>query len=267
MDIIDFLYYVLLGLIQGVTEFLPVSSSGHLEIIKFFFPDFGFTNSMELFITIALHLATALSIVVIFHKKIKNLILNQSKANILYLCKILVALIPAVIVGLLFESDIKYFFTGNITTLPLFFLFTAIILYLTEKIQYSSKELTFYTSALIGFAQALAIFPGISRSGITICVALFLGVKKSEAASFSFIISLPLIFGVMAKEILFGYSDLQADLISINYLPLIISFLISFFVGLVCCKYMLKIVEKNNLVVFSYYCFFLAILLYTSTFL
>ena len=257
MDIIDFIYYILLGLVQGITEFLPISSSGHLQLVE----HLGFSQSSGLFTTIILHFATALSILCVFHKKIKEIIFFQSDDSLSYILKISLALIPAVVIGLLFEEEIKSIFAGETYLLAIMFFITGIVLYCTNQIKESNNNLTYITVFLIGLAQAFAIMPGISRSGFTICMALFLGINKNEATNFSFIIALPLIFGVVIKSFLFNYSELQDEIIIVNFYSLLISFLVTFFVGLLCCRWMIKIVEKNKLSNFSYYCVALGLFL------
>lgn len=258
MEIIDFIYYILLGILQGITEFLPISSSGHLQVIS----HFGFSQPTSLFTTIILHFATALSIVIVFHQKIKQIIFLQSDDSLNYIFKIIIALIPAVIIGLFFEEEVeKIFSENNKYLLSIMFFITGMILYCTDQIKKTNNHLTYKIVFLIGIAQAFAILPGISRSGITICIALFLGLKKSEATSFSFIIFLPLIFGKIIKDLLFDYSSIRDEMLEVNFLPIIIAFFITFFVGLLCCKWMIQIVEKNKLVNFGYYCMGLALVL------
>ena len=258
MDIIEFIYYVLLGLIQGVTEFLPISSSGHLQLVELL----GFSHQTAgLFTTIILHFATALSILFVFHKKIKEIIFFQSDDSLGYIFKIILALIPAVVIGLLFEEQIKIIFTGDSFLLATMFFITGMVLYFTNQIKQKNKNLTYITVFLIGLAQAFAIMPGISRSGLTICTALFLGISKNEATNFSFIIALPLIFGVVIKSLLFDFAEVQDEIIIVNFYSLLIAFLVTFFVGLLCCKLMIKIVENNKLSNFSFYCISLAIFL------
>ena len=258
MEIIDFIYYILLGILQGVTEFLPISSSGHLQVIS----HFGFPQSTSLFTTIILHFATALSIVIIFRQKIKQIIFFRSDDSLNYIFKIIIALIPAVIIGLFFEEEVEEIFSeNNKYMLSIMFLITGTILYYTDKIKENNNNLTYKIVFFIGLAQAFAILPGISRSGITICTALFLGLKKSEATSFSFIIFLPLIFGKIIKDFLFDYSAVRDEMLEVNFLPIIIAFFITFFVGLVCCRWMIQVVEKNKLVYFGYYCIGLALFL------
>ena len=258
MEIIDIIYYFLLSLLQGITEFLPISSSGHLQLLS----HFGFSQSTSLFTTIILHFATALSIVVIFRQKIKQIIFFQSDDSFNYIFKIIIALIPAVIIGLFFEEEVeKIFSENNKYLLSITFLITGLTLSFTDQIKKTNNHLTYKIVLLIGVAQAFAILPGISRSGITICIALFLGLKKSEATSFSFIIFLPLIFGKIIKDFLFDYSTVRDEILAVNFLPIIIAFVITFFVGLLCCRWMIQIVEKNKLVNFGYYCIGLALVL------
>ena len=132
MDIIDFFYYILLGIIQGVTEFLPISSSGHLQVIN----HLGFSQSTSLLTTIILHFATALSIVIIFRQKIKRIIFFRSDNSLNYIFKIIIALIPAVIIGLFFEEEVEKIFSENSKyLLSAMFLITGIILYFTDQIK------------------------------------------------------------------------------------------------------------------------------------
>ncbi len=257
MEIIDFIYYIILGLVQGITEFLPISSSGHIQLIEFL----GFTQSSGLFTTIILHFASALSILFIFHKKIKEIIFFQSKDSLSYIFKIIFALVPAVLVGLSFEEQIKRIFEGEAYLLAIMFFITALVLYNTNKIKDGNRNLTYTIVFFVGLSQAFAIMPGISRSGLTICTALFLGISKNEATKFSFIIALPLIFGVVIKSLLFDFNEVQKEIITINIFPLLVAFILTFFVGLLCCKWMIKIVENNKLSNFSYYCFVLVFFL------
>ena len=262
MDIIEFIESILLGIIQGVTEFLPISSSGHLQLVEYLgLTPKSISNGEEtaLFTTIIFHFASALSILFVFHKKIKEKIFFQSDDSLGYILKIILALIPAVLVGLLFENQINEIFEADTHVLAIMFFITGTVLYFTNQIKDGNNSLTYITVFLIGLAQAFAIMPGISRSGLTICMALFLGINKNEATNFSFIIALPLIFGVVMKKLFFDMG--QVKMIDLNISALLIAFLVTFFVGLLCCRWMIKIVENNKLSHFSYYCFALALFL------
>jgi len=245
---------LILGLIQGLTEFLPVSSSGHLEIGKVLFGS-DFHKQESLLFTITLHVATALSTSVVFRKEIARLFIDLFKFKkneaTLFTFKIVLSMIPAVAVGLFLEDFITSLFDGNILLVGTMLWITAIILFCADRVQTTSNELSFGKAALIGVAQAIAILPGISRSGATIGMAVLLKIDRSKAARFSFLMVLPLIFGSMVKSLLSIEISMgtQEEL-----LPLFVGFLAAFVTGIVACRWMIALVRKSQLKYFAFYC-------------
>ena len=249
---------VILGIVQGLTEFLPVSSSGHLEIAKELLS--VSEQEQNLLMTIVLHAATALSTIIIFRKDITTIIagLFQLKWNeeAQFSVKIILSMIPAAIVGLFFEEEIKSLFGGQIVLVGSMLLLTGLLLFLADKAKKTNKKVSILNSILIGIAQAIAILPGISRSGATICTSVLLGVDREKAARFSFLMVVPLILGKMAKDMLSGNLITESTTI----LPLIFGFIAAFITGLVACKWMIRLVKKSQLKYFAYYCFAVGII-------
>lgn len=256
---------ILLGIIQGLTEFLPVSSSGHLEIAKTFFESNRLPQE-SLLMTIVLHGATALSTLVVFRKTVIELITEffQWKKNkaFYFVLYILISMVPAVLIGLFFEELISNFFHNNIGLVGAMLIFTASLLYLADKAQPTSIDLNAKSAFLIGLMQAVAILPGISRSGATIATATLLGIDKEKAARFSFLMVIPLILGSMAKSLL-EYTPTSSTPIT----PLVIGFVTAFITGVFACKWMLVLVKKAKLKYFGAYCFTVGIAALLWTFI
>lgn len=258
------LYAIILGIIQGLTEFLPVSSSGHLEIVKFILGDES-VPEQSLMMTVVLHGATALSTLIIFRKEvfeiIKGLFLFKSNDELWFSVKIIISMIPAVAIGLIFESEINRLFEGKLLLVGFMLILTGFLLFLADKAKKTDKKISFKSAFIIGISQAIAILPGISRSGATISTSVLLGIDRSRAARFSFLIVIPIIFGKMAKDLMSGESLIIGD----QKMVLLIGFLAAFLTGLVACKWMIKLVKNSNLSYFSYYCFIIGIvsILYT----
>ena len=250
MDIIE---AIILGVIQGLTEFLPVSSSGHLELTKAILGDTSVPEESLTF-TVVLHFATALSTLVIFRKEVAEIFkgLFQVKWNdeFKFSVKIILSMIPAVFVGLLFEEELESFFGGKILLVGVMLLVTALLLLLADKAKNTKKEVTFSNSIIIGISQAIAMLPGISRSGATISTSVLLGIDRSRAARFSFLMVVPLIFGKIGKDLLGG--DLSFH--SAEIIPISAGFKAAFFAGLLACKWMIALVKKSKLSYFSLYC-------------
>ena len=244
---------LILGIIQGLTEFLPVSSSGHLELAKALF-NYQALPEDSLLVTVVLHAATALSTIVVFRKDVGQLIrgLFQFKNNeeLHYSLKIIVSMIPAAIVGLMFNDLIKTFYSGKVQLVGVMLLITAILLFFADKAKNTNNKVTYLHSIIIGLAQAVAILPGISRSGATICTSVLIGVNREKAARFSFLMVVPLILGKMAKDIMDGALTSS----SVEAIPLTIGFVAAFFTGLVACTFMISLVKKSNLIYFAFYC-------------
>jgi len=244
---------IILGIIQGLTEFLPVSSSGHIELTKAILGD-GLMAEQSLLFTIVLHFATALSTVVVFYKDIidlfKGLFAFKKNEQSLYVLKIVVSMIPAVIVGLLFEEQLSALFTSNVLLVGLMLVITAILLILTDRAAKSDRSISIKSSGIIGIAQAIAMLPGISRSGATIATAVLLKTDRTKAARFSFLMVIPLIFGKIAKDALSG--DIVFN--SADTTAVMAGFIAAFIFGLIACKWMISLVRKSKLHYFGYYC-------------
>lgn len=250
---------LILGLVQGLTEFLPVSSSGHLELTKAMFGDNSLPQE-SLLMTVVLHAATALSTIVIFRKDIASIIkgLLQFKNNeeFRFSLKIVLSMIPAALVGVLLEEEIELFFGGQILLVGCMLILTAGLLFLADKAKSTLNPVSYKNSIIIGIAQAIAILPGISRSGATISTSVLLGVDRQKAARFSFLMVVPLILGKMAKDMLSG--DLMNSQTDTSLL--IIGFIAAFIAGLVACQWMIALVKKSQLKYFSFYCLIVGII-------
>ena len=255
----EILRAIILGIIQGLTEFLPVSSSGHLEIAKCIFPS-EILAKESMLMTVILHFATALSTIFIFRKDIAEIFsgLFQFKNNesFWFSVKIVLSMIPAICIGLFFESEIEALFGGQLILVGGMLLLTGVLLFLADKTKISEKNVGVRDAILIGVSQAIAILPGISRSGATISIAVLLGIDKEKSARFSFLMVVPLIFGKMAEDILSG----EISTTNANFLPLLIGFVFAFITGLFACKWMIKLVKNSQLKYFAYYCFSLGII-------
>jgi len=250
MNVID---SIILGIVQGLTEFLPVSSSGHLELGKAILGDESVPEESLLF-TVVLHFATALSTIVVFRRDIwqilKSILKMQWNEDLQFVSKIAISMIPAVIVGLFFEEQLEALFGGNIMLVGCMLLVTAILLFLADKAKNTDKKVTFKNAFIIGISQAVAMLPGISRSGATISTSVLLGNDKTKAARFSFLMVIPLIFGKIAKDILSG--ELTYDVQ--NFTSLSVGFIAAFIAGLFACTWMISLVKKSKLTYFAVYC-------------
>ena len=250
MNVID---SIILGIVQGLTEFLPVSSSGHLELGKAILGDQSVPEESLLF-TVVLHFATALSTIVVFRKDIwsilKGLLKMEWNEDLQFVSKIAISMLPAVIVGLFFEKQLEALFGGSIMLVGGMLLVTALLLFLADKAKNTDKKVSFKNAFIIGISQAIAMLPGISRSGATISTSVLLGNDKTKAARFSFLMVIPLIFGKIAKDILSG--DLTYDVQ--NFTSLSVGFIAAFIAGLFACTWMISLVKKSKLTYFATYC-------------
>lgn len=250
MEIID---AILLGIVQGLTEFLPVSSSGHLELGKAILGDKMVPEESLLF-TVVLHFATALSTIVVFRKDImeilKGLFSFKWNDDTKFVAKIALSMIPAAVIGYTYESEFAELFGGNIKLVGFMLIVTALLLYLADKATQTNKKVSFRDALVIGFAQAIAMLPGVSRSGATISTSVLLKNDKTKAARFSFLMVVPLIFGKITKDILGGELSFQSD----NFTILSIGFIAAFVSGLLACTWMIKLVKNSKLSYFSIYC-------------
>ena len=248
---------MILGIIQGLTEFLPVSSSGHLEIGKVIL---GVEMKENITFTIVVHGATVCSTIVVFYKEIGNLLKgvftfswNSSKS---YVFKLLFSCIPVLIVALMFEEKVEALFTGDLKLVGFMLIITALLLAFTFFARPKSKEISLMHSFIIGIAQAIAVIPGISRSGSTISTGLLLGNDREEVARFSFLMVL---IPILGKNLLDLFSNRMGNEPS-QTIPLIVGFLAAFFSGWIACKLMISIVKKSKLIYFAAYCFIIGMI-------
>ncbi|NHE56077.1 undecaprenyl-diphosphate phosphatase [Cyclobacterium plantarum] len=250
---------IILGIVQGLTEFLPVSSSGHLEIAAALL---GSKNLPEesLMFTVVVHFATALSTIVVFRKDVYEIIkgLFQFKDNeeTRFSLKVILSMIPAVVIGLLFEEQLEQLFGGKVVFVGFMLLVTAILLFLADRAKNTGKPVSFSHSVIIGLAQAVAMLPGISRSGATISTSVLLGIDKNRAARFSFLMVVPLILGKIGKDILDGALTYQNE----QFTTMLVAFIAAFIAGLLACTWMIQLVRKSKLSYFSVYCLVVGLL-------
>jgi len=254
----DWLEALILGIVQGLTEFLPVSSSGHLELGKVIL---GVEAERNLIFTVVVHGATVLSTICIFYKDLwillKGLFAFKWNDETKYISKILISMIPVVIVGLLFAEEIESFFTGNIVFVGSMLIITALLLTFTYFKKSNFQKISFIDSFIIGIAQAVAVLPGISRSGATISTGLMLGNKRELIAKFSFLMVLIPIIAANVKDLFTGKMASES---SIGAVPLLIGFFAAFISGLLACKWMIGIVKKGKLIYFAIYCFIIGLI-------
>jgi undecaprenyl-diphosphatase len=248
---------LILGLVQGLTEFLPISSSGHLEIADAIF---GIKPAQSFYFVIVVHGATVLSTLFVFWQEILKLIKGtfQFRMNeeTKYLGKIIVSMIPVVFVGIFFKDFVENMFSGNLTATGIEFLITALLLALAHFIKPRERDISYLDSFIIGIAQAVAVIPAISRSGATIATGLLLGNKKEEITKFSFLMVLVPIIGANIMEIVKGKTT--AD--SINIPVLFLGFIVAFISGYFACKWMIDLVKKSKMIWFAIYCAIIGLL-------
>jgi len=250
---IEEIKYFILGIIQGLAEFFPISSSGHIVLFSSLL-DLAEDNPLLLSVTV--HFATTLSTIIIYRRRLKELfygvVIHQNKNDLSFVLKIIISSFPIIIIGFLFRDNIAVMF-NNYYFVTIMLLLTAIFLIATSFIPIGKKKITYLIAFFMGLAQAFAILPGISRSGTTISMALFLKAKSKDAAEFSFLMALLPILGITFIELItLFYSNIKLSIDDIK--SLIIAFLSAFLSGLFACKYMISIVEKNNLKYFGFYC-------------
>lgn len=244
---------LIIGIIQGLTEFLPVSSSGHIELSRAIL-GLNLEGNQNLLFTLVLHTATALSTLVVFREQIGKILfglLKKNKEAIDFTLKIILSMLPAAFIGYFMKDTIEPFFSGNILLVGCMLLLTALLLLLAGRAKKTKKDINFIDAFLIGCAQAIAILPGVSRSGATIATSVILGNDRSKTAMFSFLMVIPLIFGAMAKDLL------DTDAITFSnemLLSLAVGFVGAFVFGIIACRWMIALVRKAKLWYFSIYC-------------
>lgn len=247
---------LVLGLIQGLTEYLPVSSSGHLAIGQVLF---GMNDGADnLMFTVAVHVATVLSTVVILWSEIdwvlKGLFKFKMNDETKYVLNIIVSMIPVGVVGLLFKDQVEEIFGSGLLVVGCCLLITAALLTFSYYAKPRQKEhISMKDAFIIGIAQAIAVLPGVSRSGSTIATGLLLGNKKESLAQFSFLMVIPPILGEALLDVLkiMKGEDVMGG---IETLPLMVGFVAAFLAGCVACKWMISIVKRGKLIYFGIYC-------------
>ncbi len=251
---------LLMGLLQGLTEYLPVSSSGHLTIASALF---GIEGEENLTFTIAVHVATVLSTLVILWREIVWLLrgLVDTKAPLLsperkYILAIVISMIPIGIVGVFFKDYVEAIFGSGLLIVGFCLIITSALLTMSYYARPRQKEeISLWQAFVIGLAQSIAVLPGLSRSGSTIATGLLLGVKKEKMAQFSFLMVIPPILGEALLSILKAAKDgAEAAAGSISMSALAIGFIAAFVSGCLACKWMVSIVKKGKLVYFGIYC-------------
>lgn len=254
----DIIRALILGIVQGLTEFLPVSSSGHLELAKYLLNDDSLAAE-SLLMTVTLHAATALATLVVFRKEVavilRGLFRFQWNEEARFSSKIILSMLPAVVIGLLFEDEIEQLFDRQILLVGFMLIVTGLLLFLADRARNSSKGVGFWDALVIGVSQAIAILPGISRSGATISTSVLLGVDRERAARFSFLMVVPLILGKMVLDIRDGAFTATTAPVT----ELIVGFIAAFATGILACLWMIKLVKASKLRYFSLYCFIIAI--------
>lgn len=253
----ELFYHLFFGFVQGITEFLPVSSSGHIAILK---DIFGF-ETRNLFFETSLHLGTFFSLIFFFRKKILNLLMGlyyevknkkEKKENLNFALIVLIGIIPAAIAGLLLDDFVEKV-SSNLFLIGIFYLILSVILFSTRFSKKGNKIVNIFESIVIGLIQTVSLLPGISRSGITISIALFLGVEPEKASDFSFFMAMPIILGSFLKEF-----------IDVNFFFDIYTFIgifVSFLTGYLALVLLYKILKTKKFYLFSIYTFLIGLLL------
>lgn len=251
----DWLSAIILGIIQGLSEFLPVSSSGHLELGRSIL-GVEVTGSSGLLFTVTVHAATALATVVVFYKDIVSVIQGLFKGredDQKFAGAIIISMLPAAFVGLLFDDAIESLFEDSTLLVGAMLVITGLLLLMADQAKKTHKKVSLGDAFAVGIAQAIAILPGISRSGATISTSVLLGIDREHAARFSFLMVVPLIMGKMLLDVVDLASNPGSS--SEPLLPLVIGFAAAFVTGLWACKTMIQLVKRAKLKYFAYYCF------------
>lgn len=242
-----------LGIVQGLTEFLPVSSSGHLEIAKYLLGEEA-VGEESLMLTIVLHAATAIGTLVVFRKDVWEILRDVFgkpwNAGQEFALKVIISMIPAALVGFFFESTLATLFEGKLMFVGLMLLVTAVLLFFADFSKRNDRAVSRWDALWIGVGQMVAILPGISRSGATIATSIFLGIDRYKAARFSFLMVVPLILGKM------GYELVQGGPIntSVSHTALLVGFVAALISGIIACRWMVILVTRSKLRWFGFYC-------------
>ncbi len=244
---------LILGLVQGLTEFLPVSSSGHLEIGKVLL---NVELKEDLTFTVLVHFATVLSTITVFFRDLRGLVSGlfafRWNDETVFIAKILLSMVPVLLVGMFYREEVEQLFSGNLVLVGSALLVTAFLLISTQVVKRGNKRIPFPDALVMGLAQAAAVIPGISRSGATISAGLLLKNDRAETARFSFLMVLLPIIGAALLDIISIASGPPER--TIGTVPLLIGFLAAYFSGYLACRWMINLVKKGNLFWFALYC-------------
>ena len=256
IEIMNWIEALILGIVQGLTEFLPVSSSGHLIIGKELL-GVSLNPGAETTFEVLVHCATVLSTVYVFRNEILKLLQGLFKFRMNeethYIAKICISMIPVLVVGLFFKEHVKAIFGEGVTLVGLMLIVTAVLLSLTHFVKFNQhRDISYLNAFIIGVGQAIAVLPGLSRSGTTISTGLLLGNRKEEIARFSFLMVLVPILGETFLSIVGG--DFSPKISGISHSAMIAGFLAAFFSGLFACKVMIALVKRSKLIYFAVYC-------------
>ncbi len=244
----------LLGLLQGLTEFLPVSSSGHIELLRALL---GIRTADNLAVTVAVHMATALSIVTVYRSEtlaiVRDTLLFRRRSPFFrWGWLIVLSAVPVAVVGLLWEKEIEMFFTGRVGWVGVMLMVTGVLLWLTGRVSGCSRPIDWKGALMMGIAQTVAVLPGISRSGATISTGLLGGYDRDHVTRFAFLMVLPPILGatlIKTLDLLHKPAAMEA-----MTLPLAVAFVAAYVSGVVACRWMIRLVQKSKLIYFAYYC-------------
>lgn len=248
-------YYILLGIIQGLTEFIPVSSSGHLVLAQSIFG----LREQQIFFDIVLHLGTLLAIIVYFYRDILDIIKSLSSPSsdgFRLFILLIVGTVPVAILGFFLKRYFELLFSLPIYS-AVFLVVTGIVLFLTRFVKRTEKGIrafSFLDAITIGIAQVIAIAPGISRSGITISTGIFRGIDRKLCARYSLLLSIPAILGALLSEI----KEVE-KLVPLDLIYMFLGFVSSFLVGYIAITILVKCLEKARFYMFSYYCWIVGI--------
>lgn len=253
----DFIFYhIILGIIQGITEFIPISSSGHLVIAQNLFG----LKEPQIFFDVVLHLGTLFAVVAYFRKDLVNIIRSIFKPKTEHfrlMLLLVVGTIPTAVLGFLLKGYFKLLFSSPVFP-SIFLIFTGIALFLTKFKRHTAKgirKFSFLDAIIIGIAQTVAIAPGISRSGITISTGIFRGIDRKLCAKYSLLLSIPAILGALGSEI----GEIKT-LNSIDIMPILLGFITAFIVGYAAIAILIKFLEKGKFHLFSYYCLLIGVI-------
>lgn len=271
----DWLDALIMGIVQGLAEYLPISSSGHLEICHDLL-GLQLNGAESLEFDVMLHVATVLSTIVVLWREFVPLCTSfftfKFDKNFYYVIKILVSCIPVAVVGLFFKDQIEAFFGGGLGVVGICLCVTAALLtfsyfFRTRPMEqhsnvnsYRGRDITMLDAFVIGCSQAVAVLPGLSRSGTTIATGILLGDRREQVAQFSFFMVIIPILGEALLDIKDMLAGEAASSVSVGWLPMVVGFLASFIVGCIACKWMLELVKRGKLVWFALYCLIVGVI-------